>query len=382
MADQPIVFSRPFRTPHELEYLEEVLESGHVHGDGEFTKRASAALSSRLADRSVLLTTSGTHALEICSLLFGVGPGDEVIMPSFTFASAATAVSLFGGVPVFVDSESRTGNIDPARIQEAITPRTKAISFVHYGGVAADIEAIERIAEDAGLPLIEDNAHGFAAGLDGRPLGTFGSVAIQSFHDTKNVHSGEGGAIVINDPSLMARAEVLREKGTDRAQFLRGQVDKYTWKDKGSSYLMSELSAAVLLSQLEHADVTQTRRHEIWRSYADGLADWAERVGARIMEIPAGREHPAHLFAIHMPDHATQQGLLAWMREHGVIGTFHYVPLDTSPAGELYGRRAHECSVAHDFSTRLVRLPLWAGMRSDHVERVLDVVSGYRPAGG
>lgn len=378
MVETPIVFSRPFRSPRELEYLEAVLESGHVHGDGPFTASASAELSRRLDGNPVLLTTSGTDALELCSVLLGIGPGDEVIMPSFTFTSAATAVSLFGAVPVFVDSEPDTGNVDPSRIADAITARTKAISIVHYGGVAADIEAISEIAREHGLPVIEDNAHGFDAALGGRPLGTFGTLAIQSFHDTKNIHCGEGGAVVVNDPDLLARAEIVREKGTDRAQFLRGQVDKYTWKDTGSSYLMSELSAAVLAAQLDHAGEIQRRRHHVWSTYATELAEWAEDTGARLMAVPEGREHPAHLFAVHLSSHEVQQQLLAHLRAQGVIGTFHYVPLDTSPAGERYGRRAHDCAVAADFSSRLVRLPLWAAMSDEHIQRVVMAVRGFR----
>ena len=373
------MFSRPFRAPRELQYLDEVLASGHVHGDGAYTARASRLLSGWLGDRPVLLTSSGTHALEMCSLLLDIGPGDEVVIPSFTFSSAATAITQFGGIPVFVDSEPLTGNVDPERLAEAIGPRTKAISIVHYGGVAVDMSAVNDVASRYGLPVIEDNAHGFGAKLNGASTGTLGTLAIQSFHDTKNIHSGEGGAIVINDSRFLSRAEILREKGTDRAKFLRGQVDKYTWTDKGSSYLMSELSAAVLLAQLEHADKIQLLRETVWLSYRDSLQEWASSVGARLMTIPDGRTQPSHLFAVHMPSRQAQQELLDWTRRNGVHCTFHYVPLDSSPAGERYGRRHQECQVAADFASRLVRLPLWAGMGHEQVARVVDVVRRFRP---
>jgi dTDP-4-amino-4,6-dideoxygalactose transaminase len=380
MAD-PIPFSRPYPSRHELENLAAVLASGHVHGDGAFTASATQRLRELIPTDHALLTSSGTHALEMASLLLGLGPGDEVIMPSFTFPSAATAVTLVGATPVFVDSDPTTGNIAPEAVAAAVTGRrTRAISVMHYGGVAVDLTALEAIAQDAGVPLIEDNAHGLAARLDGRPLGTFGALAIQSFHDTKNIHSGEGGALLINDPDLMERAEIIREKGTNRSRFLRGQVDKYTWVDLGSSYLMDELSAAVLDSQLADFETIQALRHDIWDRYATSLAHWADELGATLMHVPDGREHPAHLYYVLMPDLESRDALLSELRSVGVIATFHYIPLDDAPAGLAYGRTPVPCIEAHRFSDRVVRLPLWAGMRDDEVDRVVAAVTSFRPS--
>ena len=378
MVTPPILFSRPFRTADELKNLQVVLDSGHVHGDGPFTASATARLRAISGAERALLTTSCTHALEMASLLLRLAPGDEVIMPSFTFPSAATAIALTGAVPVFVDVELSSGNIDATLIERAITPRTKAISVVHYGGVAADMEAILEIATRHGLPVIEDNAHALGGTWRGRKLGTLGALGTQSFHDTKNVHCGEGGALLVNDPALMDRAEMIREKGTNRARFLRGQIDKYTWTDIGSSYLLSELNAAVLDSQLASFDDIQTRRHGVWNAYAAGLVDWAAEVGASLMSPRPDAGHTAHLFYVQMPDHENQLGLLSHLRENGVVGTFHYIPLDSSPAGLHYGRTPFPCAVSEQFSRRLVRLPLWAGMSADDVARVIEVTASFR----
>jgi dTDP-4-amino-4,6-dideoxygalactose transaminase len=326
----------------------------------------------------VLLTSSGTHALEMASLLLDLGPGDEVILPSFTFPSAATAVTLVGATPVLVDIDPATGNIDPARVSEALSDRTRAISVMHYGGVGVDMDRILAIAQSADVPVIEDNAHGLGARFRGRALGTWGSVAAQSFHDTKNVHAGEGGAFVINDPALVERAEVIREKGTNRSRFIRGQVDKYTWVDRGSSYLMSELNAAVLDSQLTEFETIQQLRHHVWNRYATELAHWSRQTGARLMSVPEDAEHPAHLFYILLPNHASRDALLAHTRDQGVIATFHYIPLDSSPAGRALGRVPEPCRNAQDFSERLVRLPLWAGMADAAVDRVIAAVASFR----
>ncbi|KQR24268.1 TDP-4-oxo-6-deoxy-D-glucose aminotransferase [Agreia sp. Leaf335] len=372
-----ILFSKPFHAPREMENLARVVQSDHAHGDGEFTRSATRRLTGITGAPAALLTTSGSHALELASRLLDLGPGDEVILPSFTFPSAANAIALTGATCVFVDVDLRYGNIDPQQVAEAITPRTKAISVVSYGGVAVDFDSIERIAEQHGLAVIEDNAHGLGGEYRGRQLGTFGVVAIQSFHDTKNVHSGEGGAILINDPSMLERAEIVREKGTNRARFLRGQVDKYTWVDAGSSYLMSEYNAAVLDSQLESFDLIQAKRHAIWNSYADRLPAWAEAENVRLMDVPDDRRHPAHLFFLQAPDHDYQTALLAHLRSMGVVGTFHYIPLDSAPAGLRFGRRLRELTSSQSFSDRLVRLPLWADMSDDQVDRVIAAVTSF-----
>jgi dTDP-4-amino-4,6-dideoxygalactose transaminase len=315
----------------------------------------------------------------MASLLLDLGPGDEVILPSFTFPSAATAVTLVGATPVLVDVDPTTGNIDPSRVSEALSERTRAISVMHYGGIGVDMDRLLPVAQSAGVPVIEDNAHGLGARFRGRSLGTFGAVAAQSFHDTKNIHSGEGGAFVINDPALVERAEIIREKGTNRSRFIRGQVDKYTWVDRGSSYLMSELNAAVLDSQLVEFDLIQRLRHEVWNRYATELTDWAAQTGATLMHVPADVEHPAHLFYVLLPDHASRDALLAHTRKADVIATFHYIPLDSSPAGRALGRVPEPCSNALHFSERLVRLPLWAGMPEWAVDRVIAAVTSFRP---
>lgn len=373
----PIVFSRPYRSPNELANLQTVLHSDHAHGDGQFTKAATAKLATIMSADNVLLTSSCTHALELSSRLLDLAPGDEVILPSFTFPSAATAVAMSGATCVFVDVDLQYGNIDLDQVAEAITPRTKAISVVNYGGVAVDYDELTAIAAAAGVAVIEDNAHGLGGSYRGRQLGSFGVTAAQSFHDTKNVHSGEGGALVVNDPALMTRAEVIREKGTNRSQFLRGQVDKYTWVDIGSSYLMSEYSAAVLDSQLDAFPTIQAERFAVWNRYATELAEWAASQDVRLMSVPDDREHTAHLFYLQVPDGEYQTALLTHLRSLGVVGTFHYIPLDTAPAGRRYGRTNRELTVAAEFSRRLVRLPLWAGLTDDQVDRVIASVRSF-----
>lgn len=377
----PIVFSRPYRSANELSNLASVLESGHVHGDGRFTAAATEKLRTITGVADILITTSGSHALELASLLLNLGPGDEVILPTFTFPSAANAIALTGAQIVFVDVEPLTGNIDPALVRKHVTSRTRAVSVVHYGGVAADLEALQDIAGDYGLALIEDNAHGLGGEWKGRKLGTFGPLAIQSFHDTKNIQSGEGGALLVNDSSLMERAEMIREKGTNRSRYLRGQVDKYTWTDIGSSYLPSELNAAVLDSQLAEFDTIQALRHRVWDAYSEQLEDWGREQSVYLMTVPQDRKHTAHLFFMLMPTHELQGALIAHLKALGVNAGFHYVPLDSSIAGLKYGTTPEPCQVGEDFSNRLVRLPLWAGMTDGDVERVIDAVRVFRVAG-
>lgn len=378
MSSRTVPFSRPYRAHREIENLSQVLESGHVHGDGAFTASATEKLRAIGDSPFALLTSSGTHALEMASLLLDIGPGDEVILPSFTFPSAATAIAITGATPVFVDIDPLTGNLDPAKVAEAVGPATRAISVVHYGGVGADMDALSAIGSEFGLPLIEDNAHGLGGLLNGRKLGSIGAVAAQSFHDTKNVHSGEGGAIMINDPTLRERAEIIREKGTNRSRFLRGQVDKYTWTDIGSSYLMSELSAAVLDAQLAEFDLIQSLRHAIWDRYASELTPGADELGATLMPVGPGREHTAHVFYMLLPNVAVRDDMLRHLRHDGVTATFHYIPLDSSPGGMRLARTPFECSASADFSSRLLRLPLWAGMSEDDTSQVIDSVLSYR----
>lgn len=376
-APETIPFSRPFRTRDEVPNLTAVLESGHAHGDGQFTRAATARLRALTTSDNVLLTTSATHSLEMASSLLGLGHGDEVILPSFTFPSAADAIARTGAICVFVDLDPDNGNLDPQQVSEAVGPQTRAISIMHYGGVPVDIAAIVSIATVHGLSIIEDNAHGLGVRAGEHTLGTVGVLAAQSFHDTKNVHSGEGGALVINDPTLVERAEIMREKGTNRSQFLRGQIDKYSWVEWGSSYLLSELNAAVLDSQLSEFDEIQRRRFSVWDRYALELGQWAEDAGVRMMS-PAGGIHAAHLFYLVMPSWSAQTGLIAHLRRSGIIATFHYVPLDTSPAGRRYGRILQPLTRSEDFSRSIVRLPLWAGMSEAQVTRVVETVATFR----
>ena len=376
-AKTPILFSVPFRAPAAPENLAAVIASDHVHGDGPFTKSASAKLAELTGSSAVLLTTSGTAALEMAVRLLGIGEGDEVIVPSFTFSSGAASIVAAGGVPVFVDIEGDSGNVDPAEVEKAITAKTKAISVMHYGGAPVDMDAIMSISRKHNIPVIEDNAHGLAVKSRYGALGTIGSVAIQSFHDTKNVHCGEGGAVLINDPALVEAAEIMREKGTNRSKFLRGQVDKYTWVDWGSSYLPSELNAAVLDAQLDAFDGIQERRFEIWNTYSEALTAWAKSLGGSVM-TPAEGEHAAHVFFVLMSDQETRDSLLEYLRSNGVIGTFHYVPLHSSPAGKKYGRTVGSLDKTDSFAGRLARLPLWPGMTDAQVAYVIDTVKAFQ----
>jgi dTDP-4-amino-4,6-dideoxygalactose transaminase len=372
-----IPYSKPFRAPHELEYLKRVLDSGHTHGDGPFTQQAGELLTGLTSSNSVLLTGSGTHALELASWLLELQPGDEVIVPSYTFSTTAAAVVMTGATPVFVDIDPTTGSLDLDSTEAALTRRTRAVYVVHYGGVAPDMDRLTAMALNARAEIVEDNAHGLGARWGGRLCGSFGTLAAQSFHATKNVQCGEGGALLINDPSLRARAEVLREKGTDRSRFLRGEVDKYSWIDRGSSYLPSELTVAVLAAQLEVFDVIQVQRHAIWDTYARSLASWAADNGVRLMSAPEKVDHPAHVFYLLAPDAASRSAMLDHLRAAGVGATFHYIPLHSSLAGQRFGRTPNPCPASDDFAARIIRLPLWPGMTDEEVERVIAAVQDF-----
>ncbi|MBE3011317.1 dTDP-4-amino-4,6-dideoxygalactose transaminase [Microbispora sp. NEAU-D428] len=376
-----IPFNRPHVARNELAYLREAVCGGFTCGDGPFTRRATALLKEFTRAGEALLTTSCTHALEMSALLLDLRPGDEVIMPSFTFVSTANAYALRGAVPVFVDCRPDTLNIDEQQIEGAITERTRAVVAVHYAGVACEMEIIGKICERYGLALVEDNAHGLGGFYHGRPLGSFGEMATQSFHATKNIQCGEGGALLLNDPKFIARAEIIREKGTDRSRFYRGQVDKYRWVDIGSSYLPSDVLAAQLTAQLESFDVIQRKRHAVWARYDKELAGWAEENGIRRPLVPDGCEHPAHLYYLLLPDPEHQQSFIAHLAEMGVCGSFHYQPLHAAPAGVMHGRVAPGgCPVTEHVADRLVRLPLFADLDEDEVTRVIACASAYKPS--
>lgn len=332
-----IPFNQPAVTGRELDYIARAVEAGHISGDGPFTKACHQYLERLSGARRALLTTSCTHALEMCALLLDLGPGDEVICPPFTFVSTVNAIVLRGARPVFVDIRPDTLNIDEAGIEAAITPRTRAILIVHYAGVGCEMDAIVAIAGRHGLAIIEDNAHGLFGAYRGQRLGTFGALATLSFHETKNLTAGEAGALLLNDERLVERAEVLREKGTNRARFFRGQVDRYTWVDVGSSYLPSDILAAYLLAQLEGHAAIQTRRHAIWNTYAAALRSWAETRGIGLPIVPPDCEHPAHIFYLMMPSLAARTALIEHMRGRRILLVFHYQPLHLSDMGRQLG---------------------------------------------
>lgn len=373
-----VPFNVSFLTGNEAWYAADSLQSALLTGDGPFTRRAALLLSPLVGGGDCLLTTSCTHALEMAALLLDIEAGDEVIMPSFTFVSTANAFVLRGGVPVFVDCRPDTLNIDEQLIEEAITERTKAIVVVHYGGVACEMGEIADIAARYGLAVIEDNAHGLGGSYRERPLGSFGVMATQSFHGTKNIQCGEGGALVLNEPSLVERAEIIREKGTNRSQYFRGAVDKYRWVDIGSSYLPSDINAAILTAQLEAFSDIQSRRRRVWDAYSSGLTDWALERDLTVSRDMEDREHSSHLFFIIMRDHAEQRAMITHLADAGVMATFHYMPLDSSPYGSKFGRPGPSgCERTESISERIVRLPLYAGLSERATALVMDTVQAF-----
>ena len=375
--NESIIFSRPYRASRELPNLEAVLNSDHTHGDGRFTASATAKLKIITGAPHVLLTTSCTSALEMAGLLLELCPDDEVVVPSFAFPSAATSMALRGATCVFADIDSATGSLDPTSVEAVLTERTKAIVVIHYGGVAADMEGLLAIAARHGLAIVEDDAHGLGGSWRGRALGTIGTMGTLSFHDTKNVQCGEGGALLLTDEVLMARAEIIREKGTDRARFLRGAVDKYCWQDIGSSFLPSEFNAAVLDAQLEEFETIQANRHRVWNAYAEALPDWARRNGVRLMTVPPDCSHAAHLYYLRMPTSRDRDDLIDHLAARGISAPFHYVPLDSSPAGLKLGCTPVPCVNSAEFAATVVRLPLWPGLRDEQVARVIDAVTAF-----
>ena len=364
-----VPFNKPYMTGRELQLISQAHAKGHLSGDGTFTKQCHAWLEAQIGCRKALLTHSCTAALEMAALLLELEPGDEVIMPSFTFVSTANAFVLRGAVPVFVDIRADTLNIDEALIEAAITPRTKAICVVHYAGVACEMDPIMAIAARHGIRVVEDAAQGILSSYKGRPLGSIGDLAALSFHETKNVISGEGGALLVNAERYMERAEIIREKGTNRSKFFRGQVDKYTWVDIGSSYLPSEIIAAFLAAQLEDADAITRRRLAVWGRY-HAWAEPLERQGLlRRPIVPAHCVHNAHMYYILLPTLEARTRFIGKLREHGVSAVFHYIPLHSSPAGQRFGRTSGNLATTVDTADRLVRLPLWAEL-DEHMDTV------------
>lgn len=370
-----ISFNLPTLIGPEFRYLEEALERAHLSGNGDFTKRCQRLLEQELGAHRVLLTHSATGALEMAAILAGIGPGDEVIMPSFTFCSTANAIVLRGGVPVFVDIRPDTLNIDETKIEAAITPRTRAICVVHYAGVAAQMDAILEIAQRHGLVVMEDAAQALHADFRGRPLGTLGALSAVSFHETKNVISGEGGALVINDPALAERAEIVWEKGTNRAQFQRGEVARYTWVDIGSSFLPSELTAAFLCAQLEAGAEVTARRLAAWQRYHAALAPLEAAGLLRRPTVPQECGHNGHIYFVLAPDGTRRDAALKSLAARDVNAVMHYVPLHSAPAGQRYGRSDGPLPVTDDLSSRLIRLPLHPRLTLEDQERVVTALS-------
>ncbi len=351
----------------------------HTAGNGPFTKSVEQILVKQMGVHAALLTTSCTHALEMSALLARLRPGDEVIVPSYTFVSTASAFMLHGAKPIFVDVRLDTLNIDPDQVAAAITPRTRAICLVHYGGVGAEMELLMSLAAKHGLMIIEDNAHGLFGKYNGRYLGTFGALATQSFHETKNITCGEGGALIINDKSLVERAEILRDKGTDRSRFLRGQVDKYTWVDVGSSWVLSDILAAILLGQLERREEIYRVRTALYDRYDRELASWAAANGVRTPFVPSGREHTAHVFHLRFEQGDQRDRFIAHLAEHGVNAVFHYQPLHLSAVGQQLGGKPGQCPVTEHAGDCLVRLPLFSSMTADQQTQVIETVSSFIP---
>lgn len=374
VASKQIVFNRPYTTGREFDFIGEAIAGGYLSGDGPFARRCAAWFAERTGCAAALLTTSCTTALELAVLLAGIGPGDEVVMPSFTFVSGANAVALRGGVPVFSEIDPDTLNLDPVRVEEALTPSTKAIMPTHYAGVGCDMEALGEIAHRRGLVMIEDAAQGVMANYRGRALGTLSDLGCLSFHETKNVTCGEGGALLINNPNWVEPAEIAYEKGTNRRAFFRGAIDKYTWVTLGSSFLASDLNAAFLWGQLEEADRITARRLEIWGRYHERFAELEARGRLRRPVVPADCDHNGHAYYLLLPDLAGRERLIAALAERGIMAVFHYVPLHSSPAGRRFGRAAGDLSVTDQVADRIVRLPVWVGLTDDDVERVASEV--------
>jgi dTDP-4-amino-4,6-dideoxygalactose transaminase len=372
-----IPFNRATLTGRELEYVRQAFDDGHVSGGGPFTRRCEELLSEALAVPRVLLTTSCTDALEMAAMLLEVGEGDEVVVPSFTFVSTALAFVRQGARPVFADITPDTLNLAPASVSEVVGPATRAVVPVHYAGVACDMPGLSAAAP--GVAVVEDAAHALFASHEEKALGSFGRLATFSFHETKNFSCGEGGALAVSDPALVARAEILRDKGTNRRAFFRGEVDKYTWVDTGSSFLPADILAAVLWAQLESRDEVLSARRRVWERYSAELSGWAQEHDVRLPVVPAGCEQGFHMFYLRMPSQAARDGLITWLKERRILAVFHYVPLHLSPMGRSFGGEPGQCPVAEEVSDTLVRLPFYTSLGEGEQARVIDAVRDFTP---
>ena len=379
MSAYRIPFNRPSLEGRELAYAAQAIAEGHISGNGGFTRRCHALLEASLGVGKALLTTSCTHALEMAAVLLDLRPGDEVIVPSFTFVSTANAFALHGARPVFADIRPDTLNLDETRLERLITPRTRAVVVVHYAGVACEMDALLEIARRRGLAVIEDNAHGLFGAYRGRPLGGFGGLAALSFHETKNFTCGEGGALLVNDPRWLERAEIIREKGTDRGRFLRGEVDKYTWVDVGSSWLPSDILAAYLCAQLEMRETILARRRSVWETYRSLLGDWARARGVGLPCVPEHCRQAWHMFYLLMPSPEARQTVIESLKAKGILSVFHYVPLHLSPMGARFGGRPGDCPVAESVGARILRLPFYNTLSPEDQRAVASAVREALP---
>jgi len=373
-----IDFNQPTIVGKELEYIAQAYANAHVSGDGEFSRRCHAFLEEKLGVKKALLTSSCTHALEMMALLLDIAPGDEVIIPSFTFVSTVNAFVLRGAKPVFIDVRPDTLNLNEKLLSGLITDRTKAVVPVHYAGVGCEMDDILNIARDANLAVLEDNAHGLFGKYNGQYLGTFGSLASQSFHETKNFSCGEGGALLINNPKLVERAEIIREKGTNRSRFFRGMVDKYTWVDVGSSYLLSDILAALLYAQFEKHEIIQHKRKTIWKTYQDGLADWAAANDVQLPHIPNHCEQAYHMYYMLLPSLETRTRLMAYLKGKGINTFLLYLPLHLSDMGKKFGGQAGDCPVTERVSDQLLRLPFHNSLEQEMQQKVIEAILQFK----
>ncbi|MFQ5536425.1 MAG: dTDP-4-amino-4,6-dideoxygalactose transaminase [Gemmatimonadota bacterium] len=376
-----IPFNRPYLVGTEFAYMQDAVQGLTISEGGPYTRRCEELLRQVLGAPEVLLTSSCTHALEMSALLLELSPGDEVIMPSFTFTSTANAFVMFGARPVFGDIRPDTLNLDERRLPDLITERTRAIVVVHYAGVGCHMEPILDLARRGGITVVEDNAHGLLGSQNGVPLGRFGTMATQSFHETKNITCGKGGALVLNDPELTDRAHHIREKGTNRREFMAGSASRYTWVDVGSSYLPPDLLSAFLLGQLEARDTIQARRREIWTRYHNELGEWAAANNVRRPVVPEGNEQAYHMYYLLLPTAADRTRFLDFLAERGILAVFHYVPLHSSPMGRRLGTSDADCPVTEDISRRIVRLPFFTGLSREAQAEVIRAVREFEADG-
>jgi len=378
MKSYRIPFNKPSFAGAEGRYIAEAIERGHISGDGHFTKACHRLLEEALGVKKVLLTTNCTHALEMCAFLTHCGPDDEVIVPSFAFVTSVLAFSLRGTKPIFADVRPDTLNLDERQVERLVTKRTKAIVALHYAGVSCEMDTLLDIGRRHGVPVVEDNAHGLFGKYRGRWMGTLGVLGTQSFHETKNFTCGEGGALLVNDPSLVERAEILREKGTNRSRFLRGLVHKYTWVDQGSSWLPSDILAAFLLAQLEARDTIQDRRRVIWQRYERELSNWAAERLITLPHVPDHCEQPYHMFYVLLADTAQRERLISHLEDRGILAVFHYLPLNLSDMGRRYGGTDGQCPVSEDVSSRILRLPFFNKLTDDEQGEVIAACHEFR----